>query len=430
MKKNQLRGISRVIRYKNNAAKKENGWTIYLRVNVLIDGTKDKFEVSTRQYFAQKKEWNKEAKTIRGNSDASRRIMKKVKDVEAVVEEVWEKLAGTEKVTVKLFQAGIYEAMGIEKQNSDKHTRITTVIPLVQHLLEMRKLDIGQKRRERYILLEERLRTFLVATYRTENVRLSELGPVFYNRYRNFLSEMYPIHKVSTLESQLKALKAVGRQAHMDGIISKNPFASCKSQKVEYEPRGLNIENFLKIQNCDDTRLTDDVLKVKKWFLILCNTGVAHADLKFVCSSIERAGEQFFLRGSRQKTNVNFNVWIRPAVITLLTELCKLENVKEFSALSVPGLDMMNARLKILAAVSGMKENLTTHMGRHTYATLYIRNGGSMTGLADNIGHRDLRQTRHYGRRDDETIINEAMTVYNNIQNRSNNLPKSSINMN
>jgi len=86
--------------------------------------------------------------------------------------------------------------------------------------------------------LEERLKEFLLATYKTSDVRNTQFGSVFYNRYRNFLFENYGL-KLSTLESQLKALKAVAMQAHKDGILSRNPFLGCKAQKIDYERREM-----------------------------------------------------------------------------------------------------------------------------------------------------------------------------------------------
>ena len=107
-------------------------------------------------------------------------------------------------------------------------------------------------------------------------------------------------------------------QAHKDGILSKNPFLGCKAQKIDYEPRVLSWENYRKIEECRDNDLSEDVLKAKKWFLILCNTGLAHVDLKSICTSIEKVGNEFLLRGARQKSKVKYNVWLRPIIFFYL----------------------------------------------------------------------------------------------------------------
>jgi len=43
----------------------EGGWTIFLRVKVLIDGKSEQFEISTRKYLADKKEWNNKTKSVK-----------------------------------------------------------------------------------------------------------------------------------------------------------------------------------------------------------------------------------------------------------------------------------------------------------------------------------------------------------------------------
>jgi len=82
-----------------------------LRVKVLIEGKSEQFEISTRKYFADKKEWNNKTKSLKGNSESVRRLMKKIKEFEATIEDVWEREKEYEQITVQYFRSEIYNAL-------------------------------------------------------------------------------------------------------------------------------------------------------------------------------------------------------------------------------------------------------------------------------------------------------------------------------
>ena len=59
----------------------------------------------------------------------------------------------------------------------------------------------------------------------------------------------------------------------------------------------------------------------------------------------------------------------------------------------------MNAYLKEIAHLSGIKKNLTTHLARHTFATtVTLTNGVSIESVSKMLGHKNLRTTQHYAK--------------------------------
>ena len=68
----------------------------------------------------------------------------------------------------------------------------------------------------------------------------------------------------------------------------------------------------------------------------------------------------------------------------------------------------MNAYLKEVADLSGIKKNLTTHSARHTFATtVTLANNISMESVSKMLGHSDMTITKQYARILDRTIANE-----------------------
>ena len=59
----------------------------------------------------------------------------------------------------------------------------------------------------------------------------------------------------------------------------------------------------------------------------------------------------------------------------------------------------MNAHLKEIADVCGIKKNLTFHLARHTFATtVTLTNGVPIESVSKMLGHKSLKTTQHYAK--------------------------------
>ena len=67
--------------------------------------------------------------------------------------------------------------------------------------------------------------------------------------------------------------------------------------------------------------------------------------------------------------------------------------------------------LKELGDICGIKKTLTTHVGRHTFATFALANGVSIESVAKMLGHTNVQMTRHYARVLDRTVIREMSQI-------------------
>jgi len=416
VKKIQLNPIKKFLR-KNDSKNPNSAYTIYFRLKVIHDGLSDQFEISSRVSVPTKRDWSKHEKLIKGNCEKVRRLNKALKDKESIIEEIWEKIKTNDNASSILFQAKIYEEFGINRKGFEHVTKTETILELFDHCAEMKKTVIGEIRKGRYKVVKERMAIFLTENYHTPEVKHTFLNSIFYYKFKNFLAERYFLNP-STLESQMKVLKAVANQAEISNLIQKNPFLGCKSPKIKYKPRALKFEDYIQLENLPEAELSDELKEIKMWFLIQCNTGLSYCDLKRIPTTVQKNGDQYFIFDDRDKTDNPFGVWVRPNVLELLKKLCELNRVKNYASLKAPTLNKMNLKLKILAAMAGLKVNLTTHVGRHTYGSTYIQNGGSLQSLSDNMGHSNLEQTRHYGRNNNDSITTESEMVYERINKK------------
>ena len=72
----------------------------------------------------------------------------------------------------------------------------------------------------------------------------------------------------------------------------------------------------------------------------------------------------------------------------------------------------MNAYLKEIADLCGITKRLTTHVARHTAATIvFLGNEVSMENVANILGHSNIRMTQHYAKVLDSSIMRDMINV-------------------
>lgn len=73
--------------------------------------------------------------------------------------------------------------------------------------------------------------------------------------------------------------------------------------------------------------------------------------------------------------------------------------IYEDAVLPVPSNQKMNAYLKEIADLCGVRKELTFHIAQHTFATtITLCNGVPIETVSKLLGHRSLKQTQHYAK--------------------------------
>ena len=98
----------------------------------------------------------------------------------------------------------------------------------------------------------------------------------------------------------------------------------------------------------------------------------------------------------RQKTNTDVNVPLLDIPKMILKKYKgKLPNDK---ILPVISNQKLNAYLKEIADVCGIKKNLTFHVSRHTFATMELTMGADLYTTSKLLGHTEVRTTQIYAK--------------------------------
>ena len=71
----------------------------------------------------------------------------------------------------------------------------------------------------------------------------------------------------------------------------------------------------------------------------------------------------------------------------------------------------MNAYLKEIADLARIEKHLTTHLARHTFATLSLSNHVPIETISKMLGHSDIKTTQIYAKMQDRTIYEDMVTM-------------------
>jgi site-specific recombinase XerD len=77
----------------------------------------------------------------------------------------------------------------------------------------------------------------------------------------------------------------------------------------------------------------------------------------------------------------------------------------------------MNAYLKEIADLCGIKKHLSTHTARHTFATtVTLANQISIEVVSKMLGHSSINMTKKYARVVDDLISRDMQKIYHKFE--------------
>ena len=128
-------------------------------------------------------------------------------------------------------------------------------------------------------------------------------------------------------------------------------------------------------------------------------------------------GKKWLIK-NRKKTDISERVPILPPVQQIINKYGQFFNQSESKKLlPVPSNQKLNAYLKELADICGIKTKITFHIARHTFATtVTLENGVPIDSVSKMLGHRSIKTTQIYARVTDKKISDDTMALYRNFQ--------------
>lgn len=300
----------------------------------------------------------------------------------------------------------------------DRPVRHTLIEVFMEHNEKQKKLagiDVAPATAVRYETCRKLIEQFLRQAYRRDDIYLDELSRQFVEDYEFFLKTERRCSHNTTIQ-YLKNLKKITRIALLKGWLQSDPFAGIRFHKEQVERDFLEKVELKKL--LDKKIVVPRLAQIRDIFAFCCLTGLAFSDVKQLRPehiAIDINGLRW-IRKPRQKTGSMCNIPLMDAAQEILTRYgdnayCQTHGV----LLPVCSNQKMNVYLKELADICGIRKLLSTHVARHTFATLTLASGATIENAAKMLGHADTKMTRHYARILDSSILRDMQTVAKNM---------------
>ena len=263
-----------------------------------------------------------------------------------------------------------------------------------------------------------RLKEYIRSCYHRDDIMLAELDGQFIRDFDFWLKTDKHCQNNSALK-HLKNLKKVVRIALANDWIKKDPFYS-----IHFKQEEVNVE-FLSREELDILMNKEFTIKrleqVRDIFVFCCFTALAFIDVQQLSREhlIKDNNGALWIRKARQKTNQMCNIPVLSIPQRILRKYeDNAECIKKGVLLPVISNQRMNAYLKEIADLCGITKRLTTHVARHTAATVvFLANDVSMENVSKILGHSNIRMTQHYAKVLDSSIIRDMEKVEKNFCN-------------
>jgi site-specific recombinase XerD len=240
------------------------------------------------------------------------------------------------------------------------------------------------------------LRAFMMKKYKADDMPFSSLKFAFIEDYEFYLLIDLGLMP-RTVSRIITTMHRMVRLAIGDGIIPQDPFTGYALPHKEMKHRYLTKQELSLLMNAplkkDKQRLIRDL------FLVQCFTGMAYRELYNLTEEnlVTADDGRMWIKIQRQKTGGDCRIPLMDIPLSIIRRY--KGTAGDDKLLPVPDMEAMNYGLQAIGKQCGITKHLTTHVGRHTYASeVTLSQGVPIESVAKMLGHRRLSSTRVYAR--------------------------------
>jgi integrase len=375
---------------------------IYARITVDCQRT----EISTRIILKTEK-WNSAIGRVVGKSEKVRQINSYLDSFQMKILEARKYLLDRDKeITAKSIKNVL---LGI----TDDRKLILEIFQ--KHNQEMEALvgkEFAPGTLERYKTSYDHTKAFIKWKYNAEDIELKKLDYDFISQYSFWLKTVRGCAHNTTVK-YLGNFKKIVLSCVKRGWLLRDPFQGFVMTKREVAREVLSKEELVSISEKDFT--IERLDQVRDIFVFSCYTGLAYIDVKNLKRTqiIIGIDNEKWIETKRQKTEAPIRIPILPVALRIIEKYKDHPKcIHEDALLPVPSNQKMNAYLKEIADLCGVRKELTFHIARHTFATtITLSNGVPIETVSKLLGHRSLKQTQHYAKILDGKISEDMLAL-------------------
>lgn len=365
--------------------------TGYSPIYLMLSYSSKKLRISTG-LKVNKKKWDALQQKVLGADTVAKSINNQLATIKAKVIEA----TNTISLNKRLVTLDAIKEFLAHDRNATQRTLLTAA---EQHNAEMQKLvkiKYCYKTYQYYLTTAGFLKRFLKDVYRRNDIFLEEIELTFAKKFENWIL----LNTRSTNNGMVKhiqRLKKIINWSVSEGWIKTNPIQSFHVAFHKFDRGFLTVDEVTRIEQAHLTHKT--LIAVREQFLFQIYTGLSHSDLstlQWKHIQYNHEGNNWIMK-SREKTDVLITVPLLFRANEILER--RKQNSKEEFIFNAYANQPYNRYLKLLARAIGLEKRITSHIGRHTFATtITLSNGVPIETVSKMLGHTKIATTQIYSK--------------------------------
>lgn len=252
------------------------------------------------------------------------------------------------------------------------------------------------------------LEEFMQLTQNTKDIPIKDVSRGFIQDFEHFL-RMTKQTANNTTVRYLRYLKNVMQYAMAHKWVSEDPFIGKRFKRTVAE-REFLTEPELKAMMEVDLHEFPRLETVRDTFVFCCFTGLAFIDISSLKRSdiyVDADGNKW-IRKHREKTGELSTIPLLEIPQKIMERYADHPKViANDVVIPVFSNQRTNSYLKDIAAQAKIKKHLTSHIARHTFATMSLANHVPIESISKMLGHVDIKTTQIYAKMQDHTIYED-----------------------
>lgn len=341
-------------------------------------------------------DWDAHKGRSRGTNQKARILNNYLEEVNSSIFKSYQDL----KLEHKLITSQAIKAryLGEDEQNH-------SVIDIIKYHNEDMQGKLKWGTQKNYYTTQKYISEFLLKTYKTTDIYLQELDYNFIIKFEKHLRGHMPEdHQKpmgnNTVMKHIERFRKLINLSFKLGWIDKDPFVNFKAQFIKTERGFLSLHE---LRAVEERQFTIERLQlVKDLFVFSCYTSLSYIDVinlteDNICIGID--GE-LWIYYKREKTTKFIRIPLLPQALEIIEKYKRTRKSRTQESL-FPKISnqKLNAYLKEIADLCGIKKNLTFHIARHTFATtVTLSNGMPIETVSKLLGHSRISTTQIYAK--------------------------------
>ena len=242
------------------------------------------------------------------------------------------------------------------------------------------------------------LELFITEKHRCKDLSFKQLNEQFIRDFHDYVVFEKGL-SLRTMCRYLVVLKMICKIAYREGYADKYHFAyyTIKRPKVK-APRSLSREQFEAIRDLEIAPHDKALTLTRDMFLFTCYAGSAYTDTVSLKSEnlITDDDGALWLRYNRNKNGSLSRVKLLPEAIEIIE---RYHDNSRDTLFPFMGYSKVRDNIQIIRAALRMKDNLSYHVARHSFATLItLDQGVPIETVSKMLGHNNITTTQIYAR--------------------------------